>query len=122
MRMESVKAILLLIAVIAHTYCDEEPSPAAEKDSWNLDSEKWQENLPEDTNLIQQFARLVKRAKIDKFYGLMGKRSSGPTQAGIVGRKRQKGEMFVGLMGRRSSSAETAPEWERIQYYGRRRK
>nr|AAB47029.1 neurokinin A-related peptide, NKA-related peptide=neuropeptide gamma homolog/tachykinin/carassin homolog [Sphyrna lewini=hammerhead sharks, stomach and small intestine, Peptide, 24 aa] [Sphyrna lewini] len=24
--------------------------------------------------------------------------ASGPTQAGIVGRKRQKGEMFVGLM------------------------
>ncbi|XP_059811635.1 protachykinin-1 [Hypanus sabinus] len=120
--MEMVKAILLLIVVFAHAYCDEEPSPTADRNSWNLDTENWQDNLPEDNNLIQQFARLVKRAKFDKFYGLMGKRSSGPTQAGIVGRKRQKGEMFVGLMGRRSSSAESPPEWEKIQYFGRRRK
>ncbi|XP_051894736.1 protachykinin-1-like [Pristis pectinata] len=120
--MESVKAILVLIVVFAQAYCDEEPSLAADGGSWNLDSENWQDNLPEDNNLIQQFARLVKRAKFDKFYGLMGKRSSGPTQAGIVGRKRQKGEMFVGLMGRRSSSAETPSEWEKTQHHGRRRK
>ncbi|XP_067869068.1 protachykinin [Heterodontus francisci] len=120
--MESLKVVLLLMVVFAHVYCDEDPSPALERDSWNVDSENWQDELPEDNKLIQQFARMVKRAKFDKFYGLMGKRASGPTQAGIVGRKRQKGEMFVGLMGRRSSSAEAPPEWERIQYYGRRRK
>ncbi|XP_078385315.1 uncharacterized protein LOC144667738 [Cetorhinus maximus] len=120
--MESLKVVLLLTVVFAHVYCEEEPSPTLEGDSWNLDRENWQDDLPEDNKIMQQFARLVKRAKFNKFYGLMGKRASGPTQAGIVGRKRQKGEMFVGLMGRRSSSAEAPPEWERIQYYGRRRK
>ncbi|GCC33533.1 hypothetical protein chiPu_0012003 [Chiloscyllium punctatum] len=120
--MDSLKVFLLLSVVFAHIYCDEDPSPTLEKDSWNIDSENWQDDLPEDNKIMQQFARLVKRAKFDKFYGLMGKRAPGPTQAGNTSRKRQKEKMFIGLMGRRSSSAETLPEWERIQYNGQRRK
>ncbi|XP_007899743.1 protachykinin-1 isoform X2 [Callorhinchus milii] len=119
--MESIKMLLVLMLLCAHVDCQQETSPDVKKDSWNRGGgEKWQDDLPED-NPIDQFARMVKRARYEKFYSLMGKRSPDPKQTEFVGRKRQKGEMFIGLMGRRSD-ADPLPELELSPYYSRRRK
>ncbi|XP_033911736.1 protachykinin-1-like [Acipenser ruthenus] len=116
--MESLKLLMLVVVLFAQVYCAEETSPSQEQEHWPADN--WQEEPPEN-NLAQQVAELIKRSKYHQFYGLMGRRSGAP-QTVPMGYKRHKGEMFVGLMGRRSSSGELSEEWDRPQYYARRRK
>ncbi|RXM35484.1 hypothetical protein EOD39_4072 [Acipenser ruthenus] len=58
---------------------------------------------PPENNLAQQVAELIKRSKYHQFYGLMGRRSGAP-QTVPMGYKK------------------LSEEWDRPQYYARRRK